>query len=71
MHFEKRMNERGKKRLIVALLAAPLVVALPSLWPHFGEPGFFARNADLLLVFFVLPYGAAAWLALSLNRRSH
>jgi hypothetical protein len=65
------MTFRDRKRLIVALLVIPLIVVLPSLWLHFGEPHFLSRYMDQLLIFFALPYAAALWLHLTRPRRPH
>jgi hypothetical protein len=63
------MTRRKRTQLIAALLIAPLVIALPSLWPRLDQPGFALRNADVLLIFVVLPYAAALWLYLGKVRR--
>ena len=55
-------------QLIAALLLAPLVIALPVLWPQFGEPDFIRRNLDILLIFVAAPYAAALWLAFKVAR---
>lgn len=55
--------------MIMALLVAPLIIALPTLWPHLREPDFLSRNLDLLLIFFAIPYAVALWLGLGLFRR--
>jgi hypothetical protein len=46
------------------LVLAPLLIAMPVLWPQFGEPGFMRRNLDIVLIFVTAPYVAALWLAL-------
>ena len=69
MPAELRVGAKDRKRLIVALLAAPVIVALPSLWPHLSESGFAVRHFDQLLIFFALPYAAALWLYISGGRR--
>jgi hypothetical protein len=56
-------------QLIAALLIAPLVIAMPMLWPRVAEPGFVRRYLDILLIFVAVPYGAALWLYLSAQRR--
>ena len=56
------MTHRKRMQLIAALVIAPLVIAMPMLWPGLREPGFVLRNLDVLLIFVVLPFGAALWL---------
>jgi hypothetical protein len=63
------MIKRDRKRLIMALLVAPLIIALPTLWPHLQESDFVSANLDLLLIFFAIPYAVALWLGLGLFRR--
>jgi len=63
------MTRRDRMRLILALLVAPLVIALPVLWPRIGEPGFVEHNLDVLLIFVAFPYVAALWLYLGAARR--
>lgn len=63
------MTNRDRKRLIAALLVAPLIIALPTLWPRLHEPGFVLRNLDVMLIFFAVPYAAALWLGVQLLRR--
>jgi len=71
MLIEPNMSPRDRKRLIIALVVTPLLVALPSVWPHLHEPDFAARNIDRLLIFFALPYVAALWLAVRRAMRRH
>jgi hypothetical protein len=63
------MTDRKRLQLVAALLLAPLVIAVPALWPHFEEPGFFRRNLDVLLIFVTGPYAAALWLYFRAPRR--
>jgi hypothetical protein len=58
------VTNRDRKRLIVALMVAPLVIALPMLGAYRGQPGFVVRNLDQLLIFVAMPYAVAAWLYL-------
>lgn len=62
------MTHRKRMQLIAALIIAPVVIALPMLWPRIGEPGFLRSYLDVLLIFVVLPYCAALWLYLSGER---
>lgn len=62
------MTHRKRTQLITALVLAPLVIAVPVLWPQFGESGFMRRNLDILLFFVAAPYLAALWLALALAK---
>jgi len=66
---DSRISRRDRKRLIVALTVAPLVIALPALWPRLSQPGAMGRNVDVLLIFVALPYAAALWLYLGAARR--
>ena len=63
------MTHRKRMQLIAALAIAPLVIAMPMLLPRLGEPGFFRRYIDVLLIFVALPYCAALWIYLSGGRR--
>lgn len=56
------MTPLQRRRLIIALLAAPLIITLPVLWPRLQEPRSVERNLDVLLIFVVVPYAAALWL---------
>lgn len=58
------ITRRKRMQLIAALLIAPLIIAMPMLWPRLGEPGFIRRYLDVLLIFVVAPYCAALWLYL-------
>lgn len=62
------MTHRKRMQLIAALVIAPLVIAMPMLWPRIGEPGFVRGYLDVLIIFVVLPYCAALWLYLSDER---
>jgi hypothetical protein len=64
MPAEASMSRKDRKRLIIALVIAPLIIAVPVLSPHFGQAGFLHRNLDVLLIFVVVPYCAALWLYL-------
>lgn len=57
-------------QLIAALIIAPLVIAMPVLWPHLGEQDFLQRNLDVLLIFVAGPYAAALWLYFGPGRHS-
>jgi hypothetical protein len=62
------MTQRKRLQLVAALIIAPLVIAIPALWPQFGERGFFLRNIDVVLIFVVVPFGAALSLYLRAGR---
>ena len=64
------MTNRDRKRLIAALLLAPPIIVLPTLWPRLHDPGFITRKLDLFLIFFALPCATAIWLALRKHRRN-
>lgn len=63
MPIDPSLTERHRRRLVIALVAAPLLIALPALWPHVGEPEFISRHMDELLIFLVLPLVCALLLA--------
>jgi len=56
------MTNRKRMQLIAALVIAPIVIAMPVLWPGLRQPGFVLRNFDVLLIFVAVPFGAALWL---------
>jgi len=62
------MTQRKRLQLVAALIIAPLVIAIPALLPRLGEPGFFLRNIDVVLIFVVVPFGAALSLYLGAAR---
>jgi hypothetical protein len=63
------MTHRRRKQLIAALVLAPLVIAMPVLWPELGEPDFIRSNLDILLIFIAAPLAAALWLAFGFARQ--
>ncbi|HVU30955.1 MAG TPA: hypothetical protein VHE36_11210 [Sphingomicrobium sp.] len=64
------MTYRKRMQLIAALVIAPLVVAMPVLLPRLGEPGFVRRYLDMLIIFVLVPYGAALSLYVGDERSS-
>ena len=63
------ITHRKRMQLIAALVIAPLIIAMPILWPRLGEPGFIRRYLDVLMIFVVAPYGVALWLYFKGGRR--
>lgn len=63
MHFDASKLSRNRRRMIAALIAAPLLIALPVVRGNILNPEFLLHQMDLVLIFFVVPLFAALWLA--------
>ena len=63
------MSRRDRNRLVAALLIAPILIGFPMVRDLVQNPRLSSGNWDVILLFLVLPYAAAAILLLAPRSR--